>query len=592
MSDKFTTYLPGTQIKISVNKQVSPLQLLLNVYRDYDLWQTHPELPTRSHIFRTIVATLWGNCKAYPFEWHPWAEEMSEKVHNFKYVGVAGCANSSKTTFAAVYGIVNWMCAPHDTLVLVTSTSLKDAQKRVWGSITQYYAALGGDRFFPGRLVQSQGIIKTDDQSGVFDERRAICLIAGAKDKEKESIGRLIGIKQRRIIFIADEMPELSEALLEAAKSNLDSNPDFQKFQMLGLGNLFSVTDPFGTFVRPKTGWENIGVELPGWETELGYCLHLDGMKSPNFEYDSDRWPFIYSRKSLKDHQARFGENSVSFWRMCRSFPPPVGAENTIYSDADFVMGRAMAKPEPWMFPPTKVAFLDPSYTSGGDRSAACFASYGQDINKNWIIAMDEIKVLHEDATKKDYPRNYQIADLFVAECQKRQVRPEHVGLDVTGGGREFSDRIADKWSSKIFALEFGGAPSMLPCEVNGHKTCKDAYDRKITEIWYSGLDFVRSGQTKGLSYDLMRELKARKYELTKHGGTIKVKVQPKDEMKQKIGFSPDLGDAWCGMVQLVRERLGARPSGGGKARSTRQQSWMSRAKELDAVHGTLYAEK
>ncbi|NDE16406.1 hypothetical protein EBZ80_15890, partial [bacterium] len=107
---------------------------------------------TREHHFKRIVSALWPEDGPKPFVWHPWAERMLEASCANQYLAVAGCASSGKTDFFAVWAIVNFISAPYDTMVLVTSTTLKDSRKRIWGSIRDYWQAAPP---LPGKLVDS-----------------------------------------------------------------------------------------------------------------------------------------------------------------------------------------------------------------------------------------------------------------------------------------------------------------------------------------------------------------------------------------------------------------------------------------------------
>ena len=205
--------------------------------------------------FKEAVRLIWPPGCSKNFVWHPWADEMLEKACAYRYLSVSGCASSGKSEFFGVWGIVNWLAAPMETMVLVTSTSLKESRKHIWGVIEDWWrAAVPG---LPGFLVSSIGVIRLQDPVTGFvaSERSGITLLAGEKRKEKEAIGKLIGIKNKRVFLIADELPELSMALLEAAMSNLESNP---YFQLIGIGNPASIYDPHGALSKPKNGWKSI----------------------------------------------------------------------------------------------------------------------------------------------------------------------------------------------------------------------------------------------------------------------------------------------------------------------------------------------
>lgn len=187
----------------------------------------------RAGHFRKIAEMLWHPKSPKHFIWHPWAEKMNEVCHEhpltgaaYPHVAIAGCASSGKTEYLAIYGIINWLCDPMNTLVLATSTDLKASRKRVWGSIVEYFQA--AQRVCPGKLTDSMGIIRTDDGSGIFSDKKAIALVAGEKKKELEAMGKLIGAKNKRVFLLADELAELTQALLDTAFANLSSNEMFQ----------------------------------------------------------------------------------------------------------------------------------------------------------------------------------------------------------------------------------------------------------------------------------------------------------------------------------------------------------------------------
>lgn len=528
-------------------KIYSELDLELRCYID-----NHPPekggLGAEGH-FKRITEILWPEKKPHHFVWHPWADRMLAGAVANRYFGIIGCASSGKSDFGAVWAIVNWLCAPLDTLVLVTSTSLKDSRKRIWGAIAKYWHA--SSVRLPGKMVDSMGIIRTDDGSGKFVDTRGISLIAGEKKKEKEAIGKIIGSKNTRVFLIADELPELSEAILEAAYSNLDVNPFFQ---LIGIGNFASMYDPLGVFVEPKTGYDSITPEDQEWETKRGWCLRLDGLKSPNILSGEDKWP-IYNSKNLARHRANLGETTSGFWRMVRSFPCPAGSEDVIYTEPDFVRGKVSYKPE-WLEPPVPVAGLDPSFTNGGDRSVLVLGYCGRDVEGVNIVWMERYVLLRENVMKTDVPRNFQIANMFMNECVKFGVLPINAALDATGAGSPFYDIVAQTWSKQVLGVQFGGYASNFRVAVNDSRPAFEHYVNRVSELWYVGSNLMKFGQLRGMPNDLAREMKSRRYELVK-GASSRIKVEPKRDMKERLGFSPDLADALFIMVDLCRTRLG-----------------------------------
>ena len=146
--------------------------------------------------FWNVCGMLWGDKnERKKFWWHPWAGQMVAAGCAEKYVGLSSCASGGKTDFLAVWGIVNWLAAPANTLVLITSTSLKESRQRVWGSVLEYFLASASP--LPGKILDSFGMIRTVFPNERFSDKCGIHLITGEKSKERENIGKIGGLNSR-----------------------------------------------------------------------------------------------------------------------------------------------------------------------------------------------------------------------------------------------------------------------------------------------------------------------------------------------------------------------------------------------------------
>ena len=93
-----------------------------------------------------------------------------------------------------------------------------------------------------------------------------------------------------------------------------------------------------------------------------------------------------------------------------------------------------------------------------------------------------------------------------------------------------------------------------MPASGTDSRPSKEVYVNKVSEIWFVGREYMQSGQIKGISPPLARELCARSY-VTKQKG--KIQVETKAEMKKRTGKSPDLGDSALICLFVARQRLG-----------------------------------
>lgn len=551
----------------------------------------------RTGHFKRIVEILFGPKSECPFNWNPWAEKMIDVFHQHPitgadrpHVGVSGCANSSKSHTAALYGLINWMCSPTDTFVFVTSTSIADSKHRVFKSIRKMFDSVKG---LPGNLVDSKAKIVTLNAGNKSDDSAGIFIIAGHPSKAREGVGKMIGRKNARVFVLADELPELSPSILDASFGNLNVNPFFQ---FIALGNFNSRYDAFGEFIEPLGGWDSILLDTEEWECikHGAYCVRFDGLKSPNLKAGKDVYPHIYNSKSLKDHRSSYGETSAPFMRYCRSFETGIGDENTIYSESDFITGRAYQKAV-WRQGFVRVAAADPAFTNGGDRFVLMFGKIGWTIDEVLALEIERYEIIRENVHKlKERNRSFQMADQVIAKCKEAGVEAKNFSMDCTAAGNPLADVFDEEWklqmkdpnwNQRLCRVDFSGAPTHRVANKDG-KMADEAYDRRVTEIWYVGKEFLKGQQLRGLIPDVVREAKARKYTTVRGSEGEKMKVEKKEDMKERLGFSPDVAEAFFVMIDLCRERHKFVPAGipGGTPRSG-SGSFRELAKQMNRVY-------
>lgn len=510
--------------------------------------------------FWEIVNILWGpDNERKQFIRNPWSEKMLDEALAHKFLSVAGAASSGKSLFYAIYAIVNWLCDPANTTVLITSTSLKESKGRIWADVEEWWQAAQKhfDNALPGKLVSSLGLLKLDDTSGEIktSDRSGIHLIAGEKKKEKDTIGKLIGYKNRRLLFIGDEMPELSAALIEAATGNLDSS-EKEWFQFVGIGNPNSIYDPHGIFSKPKAGWKTVTPASFEWETDLGYCIRFDAYQSPNILAGRILYKWLPTLEKVEAKKDSLGAESLAFWRMWRGFWCPTGGTESVVAEADIIGYDCESKVKKWKNDKfIRLAFLDAGFTTGGDRSIAYFANFGINADTDLeTLEFDGYEVLFADVMKKDKEHSFQVATQFKELCEKKNIPPECAGVDDTGAAA-FGDIVHTVWSRQVRRVNFGGAASQLPVSAHDKRLSCDRYKNRVTEIWCSIREYMRGNQIRGICPDLAIELTARKMISKKSGEDLKAKVESKQQMRDRTGKSPDIADAALGILDILRSK-------------------------------------
>jgi hypothetical protein len=87
-------------------------------------------------------------------------------------------------------------------------------------------------------------------------------------------------------------------------------------------------------------------------------------------------------------------------------------------------------------------------------------------------------------------------------------------------------------------------------CNASTNAWDKDAHCNKRAELWVAGRDFLSSGGTLPPDIKLRQELLSVKYGFDNRG---RYKVESKDDLKARIGRSPDRADAFLFCVVTPR---------------------------------------
>lgn len=508
--------------------------------------------------FWNVVGLIWGpknvcGNKVKIFVRNPWSEDMIEELCVNRYCAFGGGGGTTKSETVGLWVTVKYLANPRKVLGGVLSTSVPAAKRRIWGSMTDFVNAVP---VLPLRVMTGSNLIRYESPTFKASDKSVLALIAAERSQEKDAVGKLIGMHNEEVIIAGDELSELTEAILEYALpgGNLTTNP---RYQFIGMSNPPGYFDPFAKLWKPKKGWASINVESYRWESEYGVSLHFDGMKSPNILAGKILYPFLPTAQGIADaKKAEGGENSLRFWRMVRGFPAPAGSEELVYSQSDIVMYEGEATVKWDERPITRVGALDPGFTNGGDRSIAYFGTVGYTTAGLLSLQYDEYVELVEDVTKLDKEnRSEQIARRFKEECEARGISTYAAACDATGAGDPFCDVLDIVWGRGVLRVKFGGKPSELPVSFTDPTPAKDRYYDRVTEIWYSGKEYLRAGQLKGISSGMAMEMCERKYGTT--GEKKLIYVESKKMMKFRMQKSPDIADAGFILLDLCRQRFG-----------------------------------
>jgi len=515
----------------------------------------HPQPAAREYYFWRCADILWNrdDLPEKLMEKHPWAELMVKKLVRNRYVAIGGAASSGKSHLLAGWGILTWLAQPADTLVLMTSTALGAARHRIWGSVI---SLLTVSDTLPVNIRDSTGEASYLDETGRTISRAGLTLIAAEKSRSREAIGKFVGLKQKRILLIADELGEISEAVLMGGLSNLSKNPFFQ---LVGMSNPASRFDTFGIWSEPEKGWDSINVETDDeWKTKWGgVYIRLDGERSPNVDAGKTIYPYLPTAEKLAEDKALLGESSRAYYRMVRAVFFDSDETEGVYGETELIRSGAFKTVEFQKGQSRLIAGVDPAFTNGGDRTIMTIARVGLDASGQLSLQFEECLHLSDDIHNKAVPRTYQIVQQIIDHCKKRKIQPQDLAIDATGAGSPFCDVLAGEWSPDILRVNFGGKASDKKVSMNSRLSGTDLYVNRVSELWFVGKEFIRCRQVRGISAELGKEMCSRRYDMIKGTSSLRVKIEPKSELKSRLGMSPDLADAAFIVMDLARQRHG-----------------------------------
>lgn len=555
MGSNWTTYKYGIQSPV----KISDLELELYAFRN-KLTISEGGLGVEQH-FRNAANLMWPS-----LQWNPWLEEQIDSLCKYDYVGWAGCGASGKTFSATLFSVVWWCANPTVSTVLLTSTTAKMIRKRMWANVQELTRKVVG---FPGNMVDS----KMSHQAVKGDDRHSISAIAVADGNTSKAVANIQGIHAERVMVIIDEATDTPEAAFEAC-TNLSKG--CREFKMLVIGNPSSKFDPHGRFCTPAAGWRSVGIADLSWETERGVCVRFDGLESPNMSYAKPKYKYLITREQVEAAVRHETESSPTFWKFTRGFWAPEGTVKTVLSESmidTYEPGRTFT----FIDSTTLVASLDPGF--GGDRCILRFAKVGLAAEQRMVIQFTETVHISPNASLTE-PIHYQIANRVKEECIRRGVPAELFALDSSGEGGGLADIMTREWGP-VVRVEFGGSPSENPVSDEDSRSCKDVYDRKVSELWFSFRKWVMEERIGGVDLQTLQEFCSRVFDDTKR----KISVEPKKEMKLRTGKSPDLADAAVVLLDLVRKTTSLEP----RAKKS-DAAWESLVKQGDSIYHDTYA--
>lgn len=473
-----------------------------------------------------------------------WTDKVWNAIEKHRFLCIMGHGSASKTFTSAAWFLLDWWREADQTATIITSDTVSSMKRRIWSDFKMLYMQ-GRRRLknLPGELMEGSNMIRLIPTDG----KNAIHAIAAESDDAQSKIQ---GLHTKKVRVVFDEADNKYSKSIWSALANLGTSGDLK---VVALANPNDRNSEFGQHCEPIGGWDSVTPETDfEWTSRMGWhVLRLDGLQSPNIKAKKDIFPFLLTNQGLEDIKNKYNDNSREWWKYVRAWFPPQGTQFNIFSAQ--IIQQAIEKKIIWYASTRSVAACDPAF-EGGDVCVLVVGTTGR------IVENPDRPALHVNTFyrihRKDQnkPVTIDFADQVIELCKRHGVQPQDFGVDSTGTGIGFSDYIKHAWSKEIMAVSFAGSATEMHATAEDSTPAKDRYDRFVSELWFTTREWMRLGMIalSDIPRELQIQLTSRNYETLTQG---RIKIEKKEDMKNRGLDSPDFADALCLLTHVVRVR-------------------------------------
>ena len=438
--------------------------------------------------------------------------EIMEAVRDYKYVAVPSCHMGGKTFIASCVAWWFKLCF-RPSKVIITSPGERGIKFQTAAEIRARYRAFV-EHFSPEELAYLQLSQPPGIDKWIQTEDEFMLWFATTKDQASDHATRIAGFHAPFMLYIFDEAGAISKPIWKGIQGSLMTD----NRKLLATGNPSDPNSEFAVFCkRPDVK-----------------VIRLNAFEHPNVVQNRKVLPYGPSREGIEDLRRTEGEGSASWMFKVLGVFPTVGLDTLIsFEDVQKALERV---PKECTHSPATVG-IGCDVARFGDDLTVVFAfcncgtvlelelRQGQDLMATVGLVLDVSKC-----------------------CGLVKTNAKQIAIDDTGMGGGVSDRLRELgW--RVRMVNFGAAPA--------NELAAERYVNVRTELWCRTKDWLKgikepgrsepaatlSGLTPTYADRLRDELICVRY---KHASDSRKILEPKADVKKRLGRSPDISDAFC----------------------------------------------
>lgn len=417
------------------------------------------------------------------------------------------CRSGHKCGKSTAVALCAWWFAAtrHGARVIITAPTGRQVKQVVWREVRRLWR-LALKRGNPYGLPEP-GLAPENGISLPHDSQ-----ILGFTAENQEAMA---GISSPEMLFIVDEASGVEEAIFEAIFGN-----------MAGGARIVLISNPTqtsGTFFDSHHGKQH--GDADDWER-----IHISSEDTPNARTGEKLIPGLAERDWVNKMQRLWGRTDPRYQvRVLGNFP-------SANPNGVIGIGLLEASHERWLT-------AQDSSPSGILTLGVDVARFGDDTSVS-----QPVRGLYAYPPCEVYGYNtIQVAGMVLKQALDLRLGNEQIVINVDAGGG-YGGGVVDQLRASV---DERGLINITINELHPSSTATDPqYDIKRDELWFGIRSWMEQGGQLARHDQLDGELLAPVYSFTIRGS--KIKVEPKDEIKKKLGRSPNFADALA--LALVRE--------------------------------------